>query len=128
MEFTLDFDDDAKRLTVTLTGSVDSAGIDRFNQTLAADRRFRTGLTWLVDLTAATQDPPSDVITRVRTATTVLQRDWFHPPRAIAFVVADDDAVREAELWRAQLGGSHSRRKVFRSRDDAEAWLANEAS
>ena len=38
------------------------------------------------------------------------------------------DAVREAELWRAQLGGSHSRREIFRSRKDAEAWLASEAS
>lgn len=127
MESTIEFSDDGDRLNVSLVGVVDAEGVDRFNEALAADPRLRAGLSWLVDLTAAKRDPAPDVITRVRHATEVLQRDWLHPPRAIAFVVADREDAHEAEMWRAQLGGSQSRRKIFRSREEAEAWLAGYA-
>ncbi len=127
MDFTIDFSEDEARLTVTLTGVATGEGVDSFNRTLEADPRFRTGLTWLVDLTGAVEDTAPDVVTPVRHATEVLRRDWLHPPRAIAFLVADAEAAHRAELWRAQLGGSQSRRRVFTRREDAEAWLATEA-
>lgn len=127
MDFTLEFSEDATHLTVTLVGAVDAGGDDRFNRALLADERFRAGLTWLVDVTSATEGVPSEDV-REQAATQVLERDWGRPPRAIAFVAGDGDAARELELWRAQLGGSQSHRRVFTSRDEAEAWLVAQAN
>jgi hypothetical protein len=122
VEYTIEFSDDAKHMTVTLVGLIDAVSIDRFNRALLDDARFRSGLTWLVDLTSATEDAPSKEA-RETAATQVLERDWRRPPRAIAFVAKDDADARELELWRAQLGGSQSHRRVFLSRDEAESWL-----
>jgi hypothetical protein len=126
VDFTFEFSEDAKHLTVTLVGVVDSEGVDGFSLALLADERFRSGLTWLVDLSCATEGVSPEEV-RERAATRVLERDWRRPPRAIAFVAGNGAVARELELWRAQLGGSQSHRRVFRSREEAEAWLVTQA-
>ena len=123
VELTIDFSEDGRRVTAALVGAVDSESIHHFNRALEADPRFRADLTILIDVTGAEISPDPQVVARVQAATSVLHRDWLRPPRAIAFVARDEDAARELELWRAQLGGSESRRAVFLSREDAEAWL-----
>jgi hypothetical protein len=59
------------------------------------------------------------------TVNRIAERDWDYPPAAIA-VVAGEQAAHEMMLFRARLGGSHSRRQVFTSREDAVTWLATQ--
>jgi hypothetical protein len=54
---------------------------------------------------------------------TVVERDWYHMPSAVAIIAPSDGAHTAALRYRAHLGGSRSNRQVFRSRDEALVWL-----
>jgi hypothetical protein len=53
----------------------------------------------------------------------VVERDAAAPPRAVAIVASDAETFAKAIHYRAHLGGSASRRRVFTDRDEALAWL-----
>lgn len=108
---------------MTLAGAIDARSIQDLVQDLMAHPEFREGLLILADLseldtssiTAEQYESVSHLITG---------RDHRFPARAIAIVAPAartfDDAVRH----RAYVGGSKSQREVFRTREDATAWLA----
>ena len=54
----------------------------------------------------------------------VAAHDWLRPALAVALLAPSDAAFEAATRWRAHLGGSRSRRAVFRSREDALTWLS----
>ena len=125
MNYSLDFDGSPQDLTMTLTGAVDAPSIRAFIEEMVAHPEYRAGMLILVDLSdldtsAITQEEYESV------SDAISGRDHRFPARAIAIVAPDartfDDAVRH----RAYVGGSKSGREVFRSRNDATAWLAEQ--
>lgn len=125
MNYSLDFDGRPQDLTMTLTGAVDAPSIRAFIEEMVAHPQYRAGMRILVDLSGLdtstiTQEEYESV------SDAIAGRDHRFPARAIAIVAPDartfDDAVRH----RAYVGGSKSGREVFRSRDDATAWLAEQ--
>jgi hypothetical protein len=124
MDYTIEFGENGPPdLTITLRGVGDPVAVARCNEEFASDPRFRSGLSMLVDLTEFKNQPLSEAQAEV-TVDRVQERDWNYPVAAIAFVIADEQAAQEMMEWRARLGGSQSRRKVFMSREDAVTWLA----
>ena len=96
--------------------------IARCNQALASDSRFRAGLAILCDSTALQTKVISEQLTEA--VIWVDQRAGLGaPPRAVAYVVADEKAAEPFNLFRAYLGGSKSQRRVFLSKQDALDWL-----
>jgi hypothetical protein len=53
----------------------------------------------------------------------VMEHEWYEPPRAVAIFAPDARTFADANLTRAHLGGSTSRRRVFVSREVALVWL-----
>ena len=53
-------------------------------------------------------------------------RDHRFPAKAIAIIAPDSRTFDDAMQHRAYAGGSKSGREVFRSREDAVAWLAEQ--
>lgn len=121
-EFTFAFGGDPQDLTITLSGAVDAPGLKRLNDALVADPQFRPGLAILVDVTAldTSRLDEDELFTGVGP---VVERDAGSPPRAVAIVVSDDETFAKAVHYRAHLGGSSSRRRIFTDRGDALAWL-----
>jgi len=106
---------------ITFSGVATLDAFRRFSETFAADPRYRAGLLMLVDVSALDTSELSGDALQELTAP-ILERDWYHPPAAVAIVAAGavySDALR----YRAHLGGSRSNRQLFLTRDDALAWL-----
>jgi len=122
MEFAIEYGGDPQDVTLTLRGVADAAEIARCNRALVSDDRFRAGLAILCDCTALQTTVDSQEVTDAMVAS-INARDWQHPPRAIAYLVADEKAAEPFSLFRAHLGGSRSQRRVFVSRQDALDWL-----
>ena len=124
-EFTLVFGGSPQDLTITLTGTVDALGLKRLNDALVAEPQFGPGLTILVDVTRldTSRLDEDELFTGVGP---VVERDSFAPPRAVAIVTSDAETFAKAVHYRAHLGGSSSRRRVFTDRDEALAWLREE--
>ena len=86
----------------------------------------RRNIRLLIDLTDLdTTTVTEDELERASTA--AAERDFYAHPRAVALVAPDDGTYATAIRWRAHLGGSASRRQVFRSRGEALAWLQQQA-
>ena len=125
MNYSIEFGGGPQDLTMTLTGAVDARSIRRFVEDLVAHPEYRAGMLILADLsaldtsgiTAEQYESVSDVITG---------RDHRFPAKAIAIVAPDPRTFHDAVRHRAYVGGSKSRREVFRSRADATAWLAEQ--
>jgi hypothetical protein len=123
VRYSLEFGGDAQDLTMTLVGEVDAPGIQGLIHDLMAHPEFREGLRILVDLseldtssiTAEQYESVSHVITG---------RDHRFPAQAIAIVAPAARTFEDAVRHRAYVGGSKSQREVFRTREDATAWLA----
>jgi hypothetical protein len=122
MAYTLAFGGDPQHLTITLSGRADTAGLHRLNADLIADPRFRAGLAILVDVSEL---DVSDLSPEALAAVVgpVVERDWRAPPLAVAIVAPDLETFETANLYRAHLGGSRSRRQVFSNHEQATEWL-----
>jgi hypothetical protein len=53
----------------------------------------------------------------------VVERDWVHPPRAIAIVAPDPKIRAFVTLANAYMGGSLVNRRVFADAGAAREWL-----
>jgi hypothetical protein len=123
LEFVFVFGGDPQDLTVTLSGTLDARGLWELNQALMADPRLTPGMRILVDLGDVDASPLDDDELFVGVGP-VHERDSMAPPRAVAIIASDPATFDRAVHYRAHLGGSASRRRVFASRADGLAWLA----
>jgi len=125
LEFTFAFGGVPQDLTITLSGAVDAPGLKRLNDALVGDPRFGPGLLILVDVSGldTSRLDEDELFTGVGP---VVERDSVAPPRAVAIVAADAETFTKAIHYRAHLGGSSSRRRVFTDRAEALAWLQGE--
>jgi hypothetical protein len=124
VEFEVTFSDGGRPadVEISVSGLPTAAEFAKLNEQLLSDSRFRTGITMLVDCTALDTSGMSDEDVQELTEPMV-QRDWHFPPSAVAIIAPSDRVFESARSYRAHLGGSRSRRQVFRTRADAEAWL-----
>jgi hypothetical protein len=122
LEFAFAFGGDPQDLTITMRGAVDALGLKRLNDALVADPRFRPGMAILVDVTELDTSRLDETQLFVGVGP-VVERDAAAPPRAVAIVASDAETFAKAIHYRAHLGGSASRRRVFTDRDEALAWL-----
>ena len=127
MEFEIAFSDAGGPADVEIhvAGVPAAAEFAKVNEQLIGDPRFRAGLTMLVDCSALDTSTLS-VEDVQRLTEPMVMRDWHYPPSAVALVAPDDATFEAARAYRAHLGGSRSNRQVFRSRAEAEAWLAEQ--
>jgi hypothetical protein len=123
MEYSFEFGGDGPQdLTIALAGVASPEDLRELVRDLTSDVRFRAGLALLVDLSAFDSSAVTPEELR-GIADAVAGRDWESPARAIAIVAPQDRTFEDAMLYRAHVGGSKSGREVFRSHEDALAWL-----
>jgi hypothetical protein len=122
MSFELAFGGDPEDLTITLSGRADSAGLEQLNAALQADPRFKPGLAILVDVSRLDASGLTQA-SLIDASELVLLRDWSARPLAVAIVAPDPATFATAAHYRAHLGGTRSRRRVFADATDADAWL-----
>lgn len=122
MEYSFEFGGDPQDLTITMSGRTTPQDLRRMNTELIADPRYRTGLAIFVDLSRLEASGFDEDGFRFATGP-IAERDWQHPPLAIAILAPDPETFDAARLYSAYLGGSASGRAIFRERDEAIAWL-----
>jgi hypothetical protein len=115
----------AADVEIAVQGVPTAAEFAKVNEQLLGDPRFRAGLKMLVDCSGLDTSPLTPENVQQLTEPMVM-RDWHYPPLAVALVAPDDGTYDAARAYRAHLGGSRSNRQVFRSRAEAEAWLAEQ--
>jgi hypothetical protein len=123
MEFTIDFPADGPAdIELSVTGVPTLPDLERFNDALVSDPRFRAGLTMLVDVAGLEYSGIS--VEELQTLSVpMLMRDWQYPLAAVAIVSPGGPAYDHVQRYRAHVGGSRSNRRVFSARADAIAWL-----
>jgi hypothetical protein len=125
MNYSLDFGGSPQDLTMTLAGAVDAPSIRTFIEEMMAHPEYRAGMRILVDLS----ELDTSTITQEQyegLGDAISGRDHRFPSKAIAIVAPAARTFEDAVRHRAYVGGSKSGREVFRSRDDATAWLAQQ--
>jgi hypothetical protein len=123
MEFEIDFPDDGPAdIEMSVSGVPTLEELERFNEALVSDPRFRAGLTMLVE-TAGIESDGISAEELQRLSTPQVMRDWQYPPAAVAIVAPGGPGYDHAQRYRAHTGGSKSNRRVFSSREEAIAWL-----
>jgi hypothetical protein len=124
MDYTLEFD--SERVTITTSGRVDVADIERLVRELVSDPRFTPGMPILADHSALeTRGLMADGARRIGHIFVNFGNKIGRSPLAV--VVANKltyGLVRMASTFalRAPLNI-----KIFYSREDAETWLARQA-
>jgi hypothetical protein len=131
MEFEIEFrnaaDEVGVDVEIALSGTATPELFYELVETLGRDPRYRAGLRMLVDVSAFDVTSLTDEQLE-GVAEQALERDWFHPPAAVAIVAPGKRLGAAARAYRAHLGGSRSNRQVFDTRDEAVAWLAAQAA
>jgi len=123
VNYSLEFGGDPQDLTMTLTGAVDAPGIRALVEELIAHPEYRAEMLILADLTGL--DTSSISQEEYESVGDVIAgRDHRYPAKAIAIVAPAGRTFDDAVRHRAYVGGSKSHREVFRTREDATAWLA----
>jgi hypothetical protein len=127
VEFEISFSDAGRPadVEIAVTGVPTAAAFAKLNEQLTGDQRFHAGLKMLVDCSTLDTSRVSAEDVQQLTEPMVI-RDWHFPPKAVALIAPDDRTFEVARSYRAHLGGSRSNRQVFRSRAEAEAWLAEQ--
>lgn len=127
MEFAIEFGGDPQDVTIRASGPADSAGYKLLSQQLVSDPRFRAGLAILVDNSALDSTPLSrgDLM---EITEPIMERDWTFRPRAIAIVAPTPHTFDVADQTAAYMDVLECPRRVFRSRDEALAWLREQKS
>ena len=123
MNYSIEFGGEPQDLTMTLTGALDPQGIRAFVEELIAHPDYRAGMLILADLSGLNTSGIS-VEEYESVSDVIAGRDDRFPAKAIAIVAPDSRTFDDAMQHRAYVGGSKSGREVFRTRDDATAWLA----
>lgn len=108
---------------MTLSGALDASEIRGFVEELVSRSEYRAGLLILADLSGLNTSGIS-VEEYESVSDVIAGRDDRFPAKAIAIVAPDSRTFDDAMQHRAYVGGSKSGREVFRSREDAIAWLA----
>lgn len=127
LEFSFTFGGDPEDMTVAIAGALDAAELERLNRALISDPRFRPGMRILVDLTGLdTSHLDNDELFFGAESTSA--RDALAQPLAVAIVAADPAAFEQAVRYRAHLGGTASRRRVFATHSEARDWLGEQAA
>jgi hypothetical protein len=94
--------------------------LDRDELSSGRNLRLLIDLTELDTTTVSAEDLE-------QASTAAAERDFYAHPRAVALVAPGDGTHDVAVRWRAHLGGSASRRQVFRDRAAALVWLEQHA-
>ena len=123
MNYSIEFGGDPQDLTMTLTGALDAPEIRGFVEELVSHPEYREGMLILADLSGLNTSGVS-VEDYEGISDVIAGRDHRFPAKAIAIVAPDSRTFDDAMRHRAYVGGSKSGREVFRSREDATAWLA----
>jgi hypothetical protein len=122
VNYSIEFGGDPQDLTLTLTGAVDAPGIRALVEELIAHPEYRAEMLILADLTGL--DTSTITEEQYETVSDVIAgRDHRFPAKAIAIVAPGERTFSDAMRHRAYVGGSKSHREVFRSPEDATAWL-----
>jgi hypothetical protein len=125
VNYSIEFGGDPQDLTMTLSGALDPRSIRALVEDLIANPDYRAGLLILADLSGLNTSGISwDEYEGV--SDVIAGRDHRFPAKAIAIVAPDSRTFDDAMQHRAYVGGSKSGREVFRSREDATAWLAQQ--
>jgi hypothetical protein len=125
VKYSLEFGGNPQDLTMTLAGAIDAPSIRAFVEDLLANPEYREGMLILADISGL--DTSSISVEEYETVRDVIgERDHRLPARAVAIVAPGDRTFEDAMQHRAYVGGSKSGREVFRSREDAVAWLAQQ--
>lgn len=125
MNHSIEFGGDPQVLTVTLEGVLDARSLRAVHVEIVSHPDFRAGMLILADISGLeTSTMTDEEYEHVRDL--IASRDQTHPARAIAFVASDPRTFEGAVHHRAYFGGTKSQREVFRSREDATAWLAQQ--
>jgi hypothetical protein len=125
VNYSLEFGGDPQDLTMTLSGALDPPSIRAFVQALVAHPDYREGMLILADISGLnTSSISEEEYESVSDA--IAGRDHRYPAKAIAIVAPTGRTFDDAMRHRAYVGGSKSGREVFRSREDATAWLASQ--
>jgi hypothetical protein len=123
MEFEIDFPADGPAdIEMSVSGFPTLPELERFNEALVSDPRFRAGLTMIVDVAGLESDGISAEELQ-RLSAPQMMRDWQYPPAAVAIVAAAAPTYDHVQRYSAHTGGSRSNRRVFSSREEAVAWL-----
>jgi hypothetical protein len=123
MEFTIEFPADGPAdIELSVSGVPTLADLERFNDALVSDPRFRAGLTMLVDVAGLEYSGISSEELQTLSVP-MLMRDWQYPLAAVAIVSPGGPTYDHVQRYRAHVGGSRSNRRVFSNRDEAVAWL-----
>jgi hypothetical protein len=127
MEFEVEYIDGAGPADIEemLAGVPTEDGFRLLNERVMSDSRFRAGLKILVDCSALNTAGLSSQEVQSLSEHMVM-RDWNYPPAAVAIIAPDDQTFSAVQEYRAHLGGSKSNRQLFRSREDAVAWLGDQ--
>jgi hypothetical protein len=123
VNYSIEFGGDPQDLTMTLTGALEASEIRGFVAELVSHPKYREGMLILADLSGLNTSGVS-VEDYEGISDVIAGRDHRFPAKAIAIVAPDSRTFDDAMRHRAYVGGSKSGREVFRSRDDATAWLA----
>ena len=125
MNYSLEFGGDPQDLTMTLSGELDARSIQTFVEELIANPDYRAGMLILADISGL--DTSSISVEQYESVSDVIAgRDHRFPAKAIAIVAPNGRTFDDAMQHRAYVGGSKSGREVFRTREDATAWLASQ--
>jgi hypothetical protein len=127
MEFEVEYTDGVGPADIEemLAGVPTEDGFRLLNERVMSDSRFRAGLKILVDCSALNTAGLSSQEVQSLSEHMVM-RDWNYPPTAVAIIAPDDQTFSAVQEYRAHLGGSKSNRQLFRSREDAVAWLGDQ--
>jgi len=128
VEFSIEPGDDPVDLEISVTGVPTPGDFRRLMEALEDDPRAHAGASMLVDVSALDVSVFGDNELMVASTAPVSVRDWMHPALAVALVAPSDAAFEAATRWRAHLGGTRSRREVFRTREDAVGWLGQQSA
>jgi hypothetical protein len=127
MEFQIDFPTGGPAdVVMSVSGVPTLAELERFDEALVSDPRFRAGLTILVDVAGLEYDGISAEELQALSEPTVM-RDWRYRPAAMAIVAPSGPTYDHVQRYRAHVGGSRSNRRVFGSTAEAVAWLEEQS-
>jgi hypothetical protein len=122
MEFMIEFGADDAEVVITTGGAAHADGFLRFNRALAADPRFRPGMSVLVDhseldMSTLTDD---DLVEIARSVAAIQGRLGTSK---VAIVVHDDLGYRHTSQARAEAEPLQIEAEIFSSRNEGIAWL-----
>ncbi len=127
MDYTIDFTAGPDMVVITTSGEAALDAWRRYHLELLADPRYTPGLSILVDHSALdwvalTNDQVREIGRIVRSFNEQVRTGR----RAV--VVSGQLAYGLVRMSQGQMVGAEERIKVFRSREEAEAWLQEDAA